>query len=241
MDSNTNARAGLALAADRLVDGGGDDAEQFGRHAPALASYRQSMCFRLEWSLSAFMTRSWCTTRYRDHRLRRSDQAAISVHGFPRLGGRLLRSLLYVTPNRQSSEELAAALRASSGGISTNARMLSQFGFIERLAVAGDRRSYFRLRPHAFAAGERQRIRTMADLRAMADAGLHAMRGSPPERGRRLQEMRDLSAYMETVLTNALDQFGDQTKRQPMRTSAIGIRWLTRCCSAEADTTLTSV
>ena len=37
------------------------------------------------------------------------------------------------------------------------------------------------------------------------------MRGSPPERGRRLQEMRNLSAYMETVLTNALDQFRDQT------------------------------
>ena len=132
--------------------------------------------------------------------------------GFPRLAGRLLGWLLVCDPERQSSEELAAALSASSGGISTNARMLSQFGFIERLAIAGDRRTYFRLRPHAFAAGERQRIRTMADLKAMADAGLHAMRGSPPERGRRLQEMRDLSAYMETVLTNALDQFGDPTK-----------------------------
>lgn len=131
--------------------------------------------------------------------------------GLPRLAGRLLGWLLVCDPERQSSEELAAALGASSGGISINARMLSQFGFIERLGVAGDRRTYFRLRPHAFAAGERQRIRIMADLTAMADAGLHAMRGSPPERGRRLQEMRNLSAYMETVLTNALDQFRDQT------------------------------
>ena len=124
--------------------------------------------------------------------------------GLPRLAGRLLGWLLVCDPERQSSEELAAALGASSGGISINARMLSQFGFIERLGVAGDRRT-------AFAAGERQRIRIMADLTAMADAGLHAMRGSPPERGRRLQEMRNLSAYMETVLTNALDQFRDQT------------------------------
>lgn len=56
-----------------------------------------------------------------------------------RLAGRLLGWLLVCDPERQSSEELATALAASSGGISTNARMLIQFGFIERLAVAGDR------------------------------------------------------------------------------------------------------
>lgn len=59
-----------------------------------------------------------------------------------RLAGRLLGWLLVCDPERQSSEELATALAASSGGISTNARMLIQFGFIERLAVAGDRRTY---------------------------------------------------------------------------------------------------
>ncbi|MCH9668918.1 MAG: transcriptional regulator [Actinomycetia bacterium] len=136
-------------------------------------------------------------------------------NGLTRLAGRLLGWLLVCVPERQSSEELASALGASSGGISTNARMLIQFGYIERLGVAGDRRTYFRLRPHAFAAGERQRIRTMSDLKDMADSGLHAMRGSPPERGRRLQEMRDLSAYMETVLTDSLEEFRDQTNEDP--------------------------
>lgn len=136
-------------------------------------------------------------------------------NGLTRLAGRLLGWLLVCVPERQSSEELASALGASSGGISTNARMLIQFGFIERLGVAGDRRTYFRLRPHAFAAGERQRIRTMSDLQAMADSGLQALRGSPPERGRRLQEMRDLSAYMESVLTDSLERFHDLTNEDP--------------------------
>ena len=130
-------------------------------------------------------------------------------NGLTRLSGRLLGWLLVCEPERQSSEELAGALNASSGGISTNARMLIQFGFIERVAVAADRRTYFRLRPNAFAAGERQRIRTMADLTAMADAGLRAMNGSPPARARRLQEMRALSSYMAQVLTDALDEFSD--------------------------------
>ena len=130
-------------------------------------------------------------------------------NGLTRLAGRLLGWLLVCDPERQSSEELAVALNASSGGISTNGRLLIQFGFIERLAVAGDRRTYFRWRPNAFAAGERQRIRTMADMTAMADAGLRAMRGSSPERTRRLKEMRTLSSYMAKVLTEALDEFGD--------------------------------
>ncbi|CAM4122126.1 hypothetical protein MB901379_00864 [Mycobacterium basiliense] len=132
--------------------------------------------------------------------------------GLTRLAGRLLGWLLVCDPERQSSEDLATALAASSGGISTTARMLIQFGFIERLAVAGDRRTYFRLRPNAFAAGERERIRTMADLQNLADAGLKALGDAPPERSRRLHEMRDLLTYMEKVVSDALGQYGQATE-----------------------------
>jgi len=128
-------------------------------------------------------------------------------NGLTRLAGRLLGWLLVCEPDRQSSEELAVALDASSGGISTNARMLIQFGFIERLAIAGDRRTFFRLRPNAFAAGERQRLQTMADLQRMADVGLRALRGSADDRCRRLHEMRDLLSYMEKALSDALGQY----------------------------------
>ncbi len=128
--------------------------------------------------------------------------------GLTRLAGRLLGWLLVCDPERQSSEELATALAASSGGISTTARMLIQFGFIERLAVAGDRRTSYRLRPNAFAAGERERLRTMADLQNLADTGLKALGDAPPERSRRLHEMRDLLAYMEKVLAGALGRYG---------------------------------
>jgi len=135
-------------------------------------------------------------------------------NGLTRLAGRLLGWLLVCDPERQSSEELAVALGASSGGISTNARMLIQFGYIERLAMAGDRRTYFRLRPNAFAAGERQRIQTMVDLKAMAEVGLRVMRGTGPARARRLREMRDLSAYMEAVLSDALERYGDHSEER---------------------------
>jgi DNA-binding transcriptional regulator GbsR (MarR family) len=141
--------------------------------------------------------------------------------GLTRLAGRLLGWLLVCEPERQSSEELAVALDASSGGISTNARMLIQFGFIERLAVAGDRRTYFRLRPNAFAAGERQRLQTMIDLQRMADVGLGALRGSSDERCRRLYEMRDLLSYMERALTDALRQYRQPTQGEPAQEAGL--------------------
>ena len=130
------------------------------------------------------------------------------TNGLTRLAGRLLGWLLVCQPERQSAEDLAGALDASSGGISTNARTLIQFGYIERLALAGDRRTYYRLRPNAFAAGERQRIRSMADLTVMAESGLRAMHGAPPESTRRLDEMRALLTYMQDALVDALDRFG---------------------------------
>ena len=133
-------------------------------------------------------------------------------NGLTRLAGRLLGWLLVCEPERQSSEDLASALDASSGGISTNARTLIQFGYIERRALAGDRRTYYRLRPNAFAAGERQRIRSMSDLTVMAETGLRAMRAAPPESTRRLEEMRTLLSYMHDALSEALDRFGDAEK-----------------------------
>ena len=138
-------------------------------------------------------------------------------NGLTRLAGRLLGWLLVCEPERQSAEDLAAALNASSGGISTNARTLIQFGYIERLAVAGDRRTHYRLRPNAFAAGERQRIRSMVDLTAMAEVGLRALRGSPPESTRRLEEMRTLLTYMSRALVEALDRFGTAEEAEGRR------------------------
>ena len=47
-------------------------------------------------------------------------------------------------------------------------------------------------------AGERQRLRTMADLQSMAEIGMHALRDAPPERcAVGCVEMRDLLSCME--------------------------------------------
>jgi DNA-binding transcriptional regulator GbsR (MarR family) len=69
--------------------------------------------------------------------------------GSTRMAGRMLGWLLVCDPPHQSAGQLAAALHASNGSISMTTRMLIQAGLVDRVSLRGDRRTYYRLRPHA--------------------------------------------------------------------------------------------
>ena len=64
--------------------------------------------------------------------------------GMPRIAGRIFGYLL-ATDQTFSLEELAERLQASKASASTNARMLEQFGMIQRVSVLGDRRDFYRV------------------------------------------------------------------------------------------------
>lgn len=64
--------------------------------------------------------------------------------GMPRIGGRIFGYLL-ATDQTFSLEDLAEQLQASKASVSTNARMLEQFGMIRRVGVLGDRRDFYRV------------------------------------------------------------------------------------------------
>ena len=64
--------------------------------------------------------------------------------GMPRIAGRIFGYLL-ATDQTFSLEDLAERLQASKASVSTNARMLEQFGMIRRVSVLGDRRDFYRV------------------------------------------------------------------------------------------------
>ena len=68
----------------------------------------------------------------------------------PRMVGRVFAWLLISDPPEQSAADLAEALDASKGSISTATQMLERFGFIERLRLRGERFDRFRARPEAW-------------------------------------------------------------------------------------------
>lgn len=64
--------------------------------------------------------------------------------GMPRIAGRLLGALL-VADGPSSLDDLTEKLQVSKGSVSSNARLLEQFGMVQRVTVPGDRRDYYEI------------------------------------------------------------------------------------------------
>ena len=76
------------------------------------------------------------------------EQAGIVFEqtGLPRMSGRIFGRLLIANPPYQTLNELAEALMASKGSISSMTRLLIQIGLIERFTIPGERHCCLRLR-----------------------------------------------------------------------------------------------
>jgi DNA-binding transcriptional regulator GbsR (MarR family) len=118
--------------------------------------------------------------------------------GLPRMPGRVLGWLLVCDPPHQSADELAAALKVSSGSISMAVQMLVRAGAVERYAMPGSRRTYYRLRPGFWLHEAEEKAKQAAEWRKLADRGLEMFAdGESEARAQRLQEMRDMYAFLE--------------------------------------------
>lgn len=137
--------------------------------------------------------------------------------GLPRMSGRIFGWLLISNPAQQSHTELAEILQASKGSISTMSRLLIQIGLIERVSLPGERRDYFQIKPHAWSQMTKQRIAQITAFRQLAEKGLTLLEDAPPNLQKRLQEMRDIHAFLERELP-LLDErweLEQQALRQP--------------------------
>lgn len=127
--------------------------------------------------------------------------------GHPRMAGRILGSLLIANPPHQSATELADALQASKGSLSTNTRLLLQMGLIERVGVPGHRREYYRIKPGAWTQLVRQTVYELSAFRQLADRGLDLLQDEDTETRERLEEARDLFSYLEREYPSLIERW----------------------------------
>lgn len=64
--------------------------------------------------------------------------------GMPRTAGRMF-ALMLIESGPISFSDLATRLEVSRGGVSTNTRLLEEFGMIERVSRRGERQDYFQV------------------------------------------------------------------------------------------------
>ena len=131
----------------------------------------------------------------------------LAGYGMTPMAGRVWGWLLICDPAEQTAADLADALGASRGAISGTARILSNAGMIRRTRRRGDRREYFSAPPEALDAFLASAGRIYRQFREMAERGLVAIEYRPPESRRRLEEVRDLFAFVEIEVPRVADEF----------------------------------
>lgn len=127
--------------------------------------------------------------------------------GFTRSWGRVLGWLLVCDPDLQSAEDLATVLQASRGSISMTTKALVRLGMVERQALPGDRRTYYRIRPGAWTSVFEQQTRIAARMRDLAARGLGLLDGESSARRRRLEGLHDFTAFIERETPSVLAQW----------------------------------
>lgn len=126
--------------------------------------------------------------------------------GTPRMVGRTLGWLLVCDPAEQSAAELAQALQASKGSISTATRVLLRMGIVERVRIRGERFDRFRAQPEAWDEffWREEQFTTPRQVLAL---GLQALADEPPGRRRRLQELDALYAWWERRIPKLREEY----------------------------------
>lgn len=108
-----------------------------------------------------------------------------------RIAGRIL-GLLIVEEGAFSLRELADHLKVSRASVSTNARMLTEMGVVERVSLPGDRQDYYQLARNPF---RRMLSGKVAALRRASEVFADAAADFPPEREVAKERLREMAAF----------------------------------------------
>ena len=128
--------------------------------------------------------------------------------GIARSAGRIF-GLLLIGGRPYSLDELAEKLQASKAGVSTNCRMLEQFGMIERVSSLGDRRDFYRVLENPW---EHMMRAAQGRWREMVKIFGEAQTGLPPQMAegkRRLREAERFHGLLITEVDRMLDTWHD--------------------------------
>ncbi len=133
--------------------------------------------------------------------------------GLPRMAGRILGWLLISDPPHQSADELAEALMASKGSISTMTRLLIRIGMVERISLPGQRRDYFLIKPDDWDELIKEGLTRVTAFRSLTERGLELLEGKDPHIRQRLERMRDMYAFFEREFPALIERWEQERNR----------------------------
>jgi DNA-binding transcriptional regulator GbsR (MarR family) len=132
--------------------------------------------------------------------------------GLTRLTGRIIGWLLICDPPHQLQSDLVEGLQASKSSVSVALKDLTRLYLVERVALPGDRRVYYRTTKDMWTRSFRARMHQVRELKELSERGLAALEGEPAQQRQRLELMRDMNAFMESEFPKLLDRW-DEVKK----------------------------
>ncbi len=152
----------------------------------------------------------------------RSYAEKVGLHfeklALPRMAGRALGWMLVSDAPYHTLDGIAEALQASKGSISTMTRLLIQLGLMERVALPGQRRDHFRIKPGNWGALMLGRMNWVTVFRQTLERGLALIGEGDASSREPLQELRDLYAFVEREFPALYERWQREraeTGRQP--------------------------
>jgi DNA-binding transcriptional regulator GbsR (MarR family) len=139
---------------------------------------------------------------------------ASDAYGLPQMTGRVLAWLLVSDPPEQSAAELAEALGASKGSISSATTRLVRMRLVERVQERGERAYRYRIRPEAW--DDQIRDPSVGETRKLLAMGLGALAGESKARRERLEELDAHLAWYEERMDELYDEW-QEYKRKKLR------------------------
>ena len=133
--------------------------------------------------------------------------------GGTRMEGRVMGWLLICEPPQQSAGELAEALMASKGSISTATRQLIQMGVVERVSLPGKRRDYFLIKRDGMDKLIYRRMAVMTEFRRLFEQGIELLRGKSPESRERLEIIHGMYAFFEREMPSLMERWEQERNR----------------------------
>ncbi len=133
--------------------------------------------------------------------------------GFPRMAGRIWGWLLVCDPPEQTAAQIAEALQASRGSISTMTRLLQIWG-VERVGVPGKRGGFYRIKKGSFMKLLHTEAGMFSEIRSLAERGLETLENERPEVRERLIEGRDLFAFVEKEYPLLIEKWQQQRRKK---------------------------
>ncbi len=127
----------------------------------------------------------------------------------PRIAGRLF-GLLIVEDGAYSLRQLADRLQVSRASVSTNARILTEIGIVERAPKPGDRQGYYQLASNPFHRMLTGKVRALQHAQTVFSEAAESFPAKRETAKRRLREMAEFHRTAAEIVSELIERSSQQ-------------------------------